>query len=146
MSNEPDLDLLQSELTDILEDAGRNSRRRDDFDDVRYCRWDGQSDDGRKHEEHLGHRPTPWENASDTQIRLADRLINEHIHMVTEAFFRSNMNVTGVETSDNKKASYWRDALSYFLEQRMLPELRREVELLAQEVFSENKEIFLPKK
>jgi hypothetical protein len=136
MSNEPDLDLLQSELTDILEDAGRNSRRRDDFDDVRYCRWDGQSDDGRKHEEHLGHRPTPWENASDTQIRLADRLINEHIHMVTEAFFRSNMNVTGVETSDNKKASYWRDALSYFLEQRMLPELRREVELLAQEVFS----------
>ena len=26
MSNEPDLDLLQSELTDILEDAGRNSR------------------------------------------------------------------------------------------------------------------------
>ena len=136
ISNEPDIDALQSELSDILEDAGRNLRRRDDFEDVRYCRWEGQSDDGRKHEEHLGHRPTPWENASDIQIRLADRLINEHIHMVTEAFFRSNMNVSGVETSDTKKASYWRDTLSYFLEQRMLPELRREVELLAQEMFS----------
>ena len=103
MSNEPDIDYLQSELSDILEDAGRNLRRRDDFDDVRYCRWEGQSDDGRKHEEYLGHRPTPWENASDIQIRLADRLINEHIHLVTESFFRSNMNVTGIETSDQKR-------------------------------------------
>ena len=28
--NEPDVAKLQSELTDILEDAGRNLRRRDD--------------------------------------------------------------------------------------------------------------------
>ena len=62
LTNEPDIPQLQSELSDILEDAGRNLRRRDDFDDVRFCRWDGQSpDDGRKHEEFLGYRPTPWE-------------------------------------------------------------------------------------
>lgn len=136
MTNEPDVARLQSELSDILEDAGRNLRRRSDFDDVRFARWAGQSEDGRKHEDLIGHRPTPWEGSSDIQIRLADRLVNEHTHLVTEAFFRSNMNVTGVETSDQKKASYWRDCLSYFLEQRMLPELRREVEILAQEMFS----------
>jgi hypothetical protein len=134
--NEPDVAQLQSELTDILEDAGRNLRRRDDFDDVRYARWSGQSDDGRKHEDEIGARPTPWEGASDIHMRLADRLINEHVHMALESFFRSNMSVSGVETSDQKKAAYWRDCLAYFLEQRMLPELRREVEILAQEMFS----------
>ena len=137
LTNEPDIPQLQSELSDILEDAGRNLRRRDDFDDVRFCRWEGQSpDDGRKHEEFLGYRPTPWEGASDIHMRLADRLVNEHVHMALESFFRANMNVTGLETSDTKKASYWRDCLAYFLEQRMLPELRREVEILAQEMFS----------
>jgi hypothetical protein len=135
-SNEPDVARLQSELAEILEDAGRNNRRRDDYDDVRYARWEGQSDDGRKHEDQLGRRPIPWEGASDIQIRLADRIINQHVHMVLEAFFRANMSVSGIETSDQKKASYWRDCLSYFLEQRMLPELRREVEILAQEMFS----------
>ena len=134
--NEPDVARLQSELTDILEDAGRNLRRRDDYDDVRYARWEGQSDDGRKHEEQLGRRPIPWEGASDIQLRLADRIINYHVHMALESFFRANMSVSGIETSDQKKASYWRDCLTYFLEQRMLPELRREVEILAQEMFS----------
>jgi hypothetical protein len=134
--NEPDVAKLQSELTDILEDAGRNLRRRDDYDDVRYARWEGQSDDGRKHEEFIGRRPIPWEGSSDVHLRLADRLINEHVHMALESFFRANMSVSGIETSDQKKAAYWRDCLAYFLEQRMLPELRREVEILAQEMFS----------
>lgn len=135
-TNEPDIPRLQSELTDILEDAGRNLRRRDDYDDVRYARWAGQSDDGRKHEEHIGRRPIPWEGASDIHMRLADRLVNEHVHMALESFFRANMSVSGLETGDQKKAAYWRDCLAYFLEQRMLPELRREVEILAQEMFS----------
>jgi len=135
-TNEPDVAKLQSELTDILEDAGRNLRRRDDYDDVRYARWEGQSDDGRKHEEFIGRRPIPWEGSSDVHLRLADRLINEHVHMALESFFRANMSVSGIETSDQKKAAYWRDCLAYFLEQRMLPELRREVEILAQEMFS----------
>ena len=47
-------------------------------------------------------------------MRLADRLINEHVHMSTESFFRANMTVSGIETSDQKKAAYWRDCLAYF--------------------------------
>jgi len=136
MYKEPDIPLLHSELSSILEDSARNLTRRDDMDDVRYARWAGQSTDFRKHEEEIGHQPIPWEGASDTKILLADRLINEHVHMALESFFRANMNVTGIEMSDNKKASYWRDVLAYFMEQKMLPELRREVEILAQEMFS----------
>lgn len=137
LTKEPDVAELQAELAAILEDAGRNLRRRDDLsDDVRFCRWSGQSDDGRKHEEFIGRKPIPWEGASDTHNRLADRLVNEHVHMALESFFRANINVSGIEVDDTKKASYWRDCLSYFLEQKMLPELRREVELLAQEMYS----------
>ena len=136
LTKEPDVAELQAELSAILEDASRNLRRRDDFDDVRFCRWSGQSDDGRKHEEFIGRKPIPWEGASDTHNRLADRLVNEQVHMALESFFRANINVTGIEVDDTKKASYWRDCLSYFLEQKMLPELRREVELLAQEMYS----------
>jgi hypothetical protein len=136
LQNEPDVAQLQAELADILEDAGRNLRRRDDYQDVRFARWEGQSPDGRKHEEEMGYKPIPWEGASDVHYRLADRLVNEHVHMSLESFFRSNMTVAGLEFSDQKKASHWRDCLAYFLEQRMLPELRREVEILAQEVYA----------
>ena len=136
LSKEPDITLLQSELSTILEDSARNTSRRDDMDDVRYGRWTGQSSDFRKHEEEIGQQPIPWENASDTKILLADRIINEHVHMALESFFRANLSVSGIEVSDTKKASYWRDVLSYFMEQKMLPELRREVEILAQEMFS----------
>lgn len=135
-SDEPDLANLQSELAEILEDASRNLRKRDDFDDVRFSRWRGQNDSGRKNEEDLGHKPIPWEGASDINLRLADQKVNEHVHLVTESFFRAKMNVSGVEFNDQKKASYWRDMLSYYLEERMLPELRREVEILAQDMFS----------
>ena len=136
LSVEPDIGQLQAELADILEDAHRNIRRRSDYDDVRYSRWEGQADSGRKHEEFLGSKPIPWEGASDTRNRLADKIVNRHVHLALESFFRANMEVTGIEHSDTKKASNWRDTLKYFLKQRQLPELRREVEILAQELFS----------
>lgn len=136
MSNEPNVPMLQHELASILEEANRGIQRRSDYDDVRYARWDGQADSGRKHEEYVGHKPIPWEGASDTRNRLADRIVNRHVHLAVQSFFRANMDVVGVEQSDTKQASYWRDTLKYFLKQKQLPELRREVEILAQELFS----------
>lgn len=136
MSEEPDIPQLQAELANILEDAHRGIQRRSDFDDVRYSRWEGQSDSGRKHEEHLGRKPVPWEGASDTRNRLSDRIVNRHVHLAVQSFFRASMDVVGVEQSDTKKASYWRDTLKYFMQQKLLPELRREVEILAQELYS----------
>ena len=132
---EPDLPLIQAELEDILEDSARNLYRRDDFDRVRFCQWDGQSDDGRKHEDATGEQPIPWENASDVRVRLADRITNEHVNLALESFFRANMRVSGIEKEDRSRSAYWTDILKYFLEQHILPELRREVEILAQQVF-----------
>ena len=136
MSNEPDVNRLQAELESILEDANKHTARRQEYDDIRLSRWEGQSADGRKHEDLLGYKPTPWEGASDTRNRLADMICNFYVAMAMESFQRSTLDVIGVERGDSRKASYWRDCIKYFVKQKMIPELRREVEILAQEVFS----------
>ena len=136
MSNEPDVNRLQAELESILEDANKHTARRQEYDDIRLSRWEGQSADGRKHEDLLGYKPTPWEGASDTRNRLADMIVNFYVAMAMEAFQRSTLDVIGIERGDSRKASYWRDCIKYFVKQKMIPELRREVEILAQEVFS----------
>lgn len=136
MSNEPDIGRLHDELESILEDASKHTIRRQEFDDVRFARWEGQSGSGRKHEDLLGYKPTPWEGASDVRNRIADDIVNFHVAMSLESFHRSNIDVVGIERGDTRKASYWRDTLKYFVKQKMLPELRREVEILAQELYS----------
>ena len=134
-TEEPEIPLLHEELRGVMEDAASALQHRDTYEDVRFSRHDGQSEDGRKHEGDLGHPPTPWEGASDVRIRLADRIVNEHVSMVTTAFFRSNMQITGIGLEDNRKASLWTDVMKYFLHQRLLPELRAQVEILAQNVY-----------
>jgi len=134
-TEEPAIPLLQEELRSVMEDASTALQHRDTYDDVRFSRHDGQSEDGRKHESDLGFPPSPWEGASDVRIRLADRLVNEHVNMATTAFFRANLRVTGIEVEDNRKAAIWTDVLKYYLHQKLLPELRAEVEVLAQNIY-----------
>lgn len=73
-SAEPDLDLLYSEY----EAAGGELQQRwnsDRVDQVRYTRWPGQSQDGKKHRADLDAEPKPWEGASDVRIAKADEVI-----------------------------------------------------------------------
>ena len=112
-TEEPAIPLLQEELRSVMEDASTALQHRDTYDDVRFSRHDGQSEDGRKHESDLGFPPSPWEGASDVRIRLADRLVNEHVNMATTAFFRANLRVTGIEVEDNRKAAIWTDVLKF---------------------------------
>ena len=134
-TEEPEIPLLHEELRTVMEDASTALQHRDTYEDVRFSRHDGQSEDGRKHEGDLGYPPTPWEGASDVRIRLADRIVNEHVAMATTSFFRSNLRITGIELEDNRKAAIWSDVLKYYLHQKLLPELRAEVEILAQNVY-----------
>ena len=134
-SEEPEIPLLQEELREVMEDASTALGHRDTYEDVRFSRHDGQSEDGRKHESDVGYPPTPWEGASDVRIRLADRIVNQHVNMATTAFFRANLRITGIEVEDNRRAAIWTDVLKYYLHQKLLPELRAEVEILAQNVY-----------
>ena len=61
-SDEPDVQYLNDELHRCLFYGG-NMSRLTTSDDQRMCRWEGQSDDGRKHEDSLGFEPFPFEGS-----------------------------------------------------------------------------------
>ena len=53
------------------------SYRRTRADDVRFCSWAGQDDDGKKHQNNDNKEVFPWDGASDTRVRLADMVCTE---------------------------------------------------------------------
>ena len=61
------------------------------MDNVRFCRWPGQWEDGRKHDRRSDPdgAALPWDGASDCRPFVADDIINEGAAMLTAAFWRS---------------------------------------------------------
>lgn len=96
-----EMESIHTELKDLAaltSDAQHAVRR--DFEDVLYCRWDGQSDDGRKRRSKLGQEALPFEGASDNRIRMADMLVNEHTMEKLAAATRAIPKFTGMESGD----------------------------------------------
>jgi hypothetical protein len=75
VSDKPAMGLRQwqLELENCLNDAPRRAWRR--CEETRYCQWEGQSEDGRKHADDLGEEAQPWENASDGRYFITDGII-----------------------------------------------------------------------
>ena len=99
---------------------------------TRFCLWPGQSEDGRKHQDAYGRRVFPFENASDVRIRLADTIINDHVAILSNAFFKSRVQVQPVESMDIDKKSAAETVLKWLMFSHCLDDLRREVKLAAQ--------------
>lgn len=76
-SKTPKLKELKAAIDGFATNASYYYSRAGLYYDARYCLWDGQSDDGRKNAADLGEDPFPWEGASDTRVRLADKIIKE---------------------------------------------------------------------
>ena len=74
----PNVKVLLREYNESLYN-GSSLDRLAALDDIRYCRWEGQSDDGKKHSDMRrdGNPAMPWEGASDVRVRLVDRTIND---------------------------------------------------------------------
>ena len=70
-SETPDVNELSTELTRCLYTTA-DLERLTNSDDIRFCRWSGQSDDGKKHSENLpnNRQAFPFEGASDVRNRL----------------------------------------------------------------------------
>ena len=92
---------ILSEVKDLAALTSDNQRAvRQDYENVLYCRWAGQSDDGRKRRESLGREPKPFEGASDNRIRLADMLVKEHEMEAVAAASRAIPKFTAMESGD----------------------------------------------
>lgn len=125
---------------DLINEFKRNGSQGDQFgrmvraEDTRLARWDGQSDDGKKHAEDLpeGETVFPWEGASDVRNYLADGAINEIVSLLYMAFWSAVMKIapaTGKDFSDSASATAFLDWMVHFQLHRQLDV---EVELSAQ--------------
>lgn len=86
-----ELQWFHEEIDLIVKSAAYGvTERRMASEDTRYCRWEGQSPDGRKHSDaHNGEPVFPYEGASDGRIRLADMIINERVLILLASVMRS---------------------------------------------------------
>jgi len=98
---------------------------------TRYALWSGQSADGKKHaREGSKIDPTPWDGASDLQVFLTDEAIISKVAMLWIAFLRAGITATPVEGNDIKRAKSVSSFMRWLV-QTQIPEVGREVELLA---------------
>lgn len=132
-ADEPNIRTLQSELEDARNGVSDFARRVDWNQDVRYCRWAGQSEDGRKWQENMDDREVfPWDGASDTRVMLADVIIMERTMVKKAAFFGSKLQAVGTESGDLRWSRDATTLLKWMLFTHMLQEINAEVEHVAQ--------------
>lgn len=107
------------------------------YDDVRFARWAGQSDDGKKHSNlrNDGDPAWPFEGASDVRNRLIDSTCNELSAMLVTAFERATIRASETEMSDTSISGIATTLLHWVRDNKMPLELRREAELGAQYAF-----------
>ena len=97
-------------------------------DQVRFCKWAGQTTDGRKRD--TKDAPAfPFDGASDTRVMLADQIINERVAILTTSFWRGMFRPKAAETEASQYAVRLAD---HFVNSELTAELIREVELAAQ--------------
>ena len=89
------LDLIKQEFKQLCSDAGISvNDRRELSEDIRFCRWAGQTSDGKKHSTDE-REAFPFEGASDARIRLTDGTVNEQVMVIMAALMRANLSFKG---------------------------------------------------
>lgn len=115
---------LKDEFRHITMHAGWSvNDRRLLAEDTRFCRWPGQSTDGRKHADANNGKPAfPFEGASDVRMRTADEIINEQVILIMAAAMKMQLAFT---SPDPDKADLG-DKLAVVWEWMKKNQLRRE--------------------
>src|SRR5688572_14697698 len=100
-TSSPNVGELISELKRSAVDNGISTRITS-IENVRYCRWDGQSDDGKKWQANLSDKKKvfPWDGASDSRVFLADEVINSQVDLLQTSFWRAQSRVAPTEVTD----------------------------------------------
>ena len=131
----PDFGTLKKSFEDCVANLQPYVDQCRDNYETRYAIWNGQSSDGRKHSrEGSKIDPTPWDGASDLRVFLTDEAINAKVAMQCMAFRRANIVAIPVEGNDLKRAKTVSGFMRWLV-QTQIPEIDREVELLANYVY-----------
>lgn len=132
VGTEPNVTALVEELRRSATNYGIGSRLTT-IENTRYCRWVGQSEDGKKWNQNNPNKPAfPWDGASDTRIPLADDVCNSMVDLYSTAFWRSMVRVSPVNVRNVDTAVAAHSLMDWTMNQKLYTSLTREVELLAQ--------------
>lgn len=116
--------------------VSQNWNRFNSNEDIRYCRWPGQSADGKKWDKYMpeGESAFPFEGASDSRTFTIDETINEMVAAEVTAFWRAlvRVNASRGDGENVEAAAYATKLLQWIMGTRQYRELVREVELHAQ--------------
>ena len=131
-SDTPDIEELNFEFKRSVYN-GSFSTGLEELDDMRFCRWDGQSNDGKKYSDirNNGNPAMPFEGASDVRIRLIDRVINEVVALCVNTWKASKIKVTGNTIEDGAFAAASSTLLQHVIGGRLKIDSLREAKLLA---------------
>ena len=118
--------VLMDELLGVIEQGAGWADRCRLAEDTSWCIWAGQSDDGLKHAWPGDDEPPfPWENASDTRIRLVEEKVREHCRIEMLAAKRGNWSFQGINETDFLQARRNVQLLKWQLDGQ-IPQARRE--------------------
>ena len=125
---------LADAVNDAVTDAGYVLDRLEAAHDTHFCRWEGQSLDGRKHLEDLNKEAFPWENASDTRVRMSEDIVNDECRLLKASDRRAELRFAGVdgEPADDKQAAKAKKVMKWVLATQLKRDRRRECELARQ--------------
>lgn len=101
-------------------------------ENVRYCRWNGQAPDGRKHADYLGEGPLPFEGAMDAQIRTADKICNLRVAEYVASIMWPNIRTSGTESGDGASAAKIKTLVLWLVRNQWAQQWVNQMELLAQ--------------
>lgn len=104
------------------------------FDNIRFCRWPGQTDDGKKHSENRseGDPAWPFEGASDVRTRLIDATCNELTSLLVSAFQKAEIRADGVNMNNMEQSQVATTLLRWIRDCKMPQQLYKEATLGAQ--------------
>lgn len=122
-------DTLLRELEHTVENGTDWAENMRIAEDTTWCIWPGQTDDGLKHAMPGDEEPPfPWENSSDTRIRLVDEKVREHTRLAALSIKRGNWTFQGVE-GDDFLAARQKSQLLRWQEATQIPGARRQKNL-----------------
>lgn len=136
VGEEPDITALTTELRRAATTFGVGSRV-EQLENTRFCRWPGQTTDGKKWNEADPSKPAfPWDGASDTRIPLADEVVNGLVDVCSTAFWRSMLRVSPTNLRSIDTAVTAHSLMDWVMNQKLYTDMTREVELLSQYLFT----------
>jgi hypothetical protein len=117
-------------LNDRLSEVGNYLGDVQEMEKTTLCIWEGQSQDYRKWDKNYGYLVAPYDGAADTRVRFVDAGIKELVQLEMTAFFGAQPQAIQMGAEDARTAGKVGQLLKYEIQQRMMPELWREFNLL----------------